>query len=1174
MTSNLSTMKAWHPRFSAFSLLLAVTLLLPVAPARAQLKPMPAAAAPASGQGAAVAPAEDREREGAEFLKRRQQWFYHQRAYPLGFIPQGARSRALEHLRQMRNAQRAALGLAPLPAPTSPSPATNTSGGGQVAIITGNAGGGFLIPPSGTSAAWLPIGPQATSSTFNSPFTSGRVTAIASESHDATGKTVYIGGADGGVWKTTDAGANWAPLFDYQPLVSIGSITLDPATNPSTVYVGTGEDNYGGDNVYGAGVYKSIDGGATWTRDSTFGAPSPLDNNRQGPMVGNLAVNPVAGKNNILLAGVRGRGMALWSGLWCSADSGATWKSVLPVPVAGDTAGDPPTGVVFDNTGVAYVALGFPFGEARNGIYKSSAAVTSCTISFSKLTLPLTSNLGRIALAIAPNSDATLYAAIADSSGSSSKLLGVIKSTNNGSTWTQLSASLMTPASGFCNDQCFYDLVLAVHPTDPNTVYAGGSAKNSTLARSTDGGSTWTEISRNNFADGLHVDTHAIAFAKTSATPTFSLYTGNDGGVWRTDMATDTTKAAVGAGYWLNLNAQLNITQFYPGISIHPSTPAFALGGAQDNGVQVYNGIPAWKDSGLGCDGGFTAIDPQTPTTSYSECEYLPDPSGILLIGIAYSGDGMFGNGFVGTTGITSTDRGNFIPPLILDKNNPLTLYFGTCRVWQTKDGANSWNVISPDLTSSTHPTGCGTGGTSVLNAITVAPSASTTLYTGADDGEIEATTNSGTAWASLTTAALPGRAITQIAVDPANSKKAYITFSGFGSCNNVVVVCDGKGHVFVIADATLAPSWTDISGSYGAIGSLPDIPVNDLVIDPDDSTHNTIYVATDIGAFFTTTGNAPWTPLGAAGTLPNSEILSLTLHNPSRTLRAGTHGRGVWDLNLGPAANTPAFQIGSISPVMAMQSAASIATFTVNGTGFLSGATINFKMGSTTTSLAPTASSATQLVATLPAAQLAAQGVAQVSVTNPGPPAVTTATVPFVVLGPDFVIVSTGATSATVKAGVSASFPVSIAALNGFTASTTMSCTVPAIGTTCAVTSPLAVNGNGTVTVTTTALLPPAGFRPPAGRGIPLPVIPVLLAALLLALLSFSKKQPRLRLALSAACAALLLAAILPLSGCGGGSSAPPAPTKKTTAGTYTVTVTGTSGAITHTTPFTLIVQ
>lgn len=1163
------------------AILLIVGMALPIAPVRAQVKPVPSTTAEAGGQGGAIATREGNEREGAEFLKRRQRWFYQQRAYPLGYIPQGARARALDQLRRMQNVQRLAQGLPPLPARTAPAAgsATTSSSGGQVTIISGNTGGGFVVPPSGTGAAWLPIGPQATSSIFNAPYTSGRVTAIASDPRDLTGKTLYMGGADGGVWKTTDGGVSWTALFDYQPLVSIGSIVVDPVTNPSTVYVGTGEDNYGGDNVYGAGVYKSIDGGSTWSRDSTFGTPSPLDDTRQGPMVGTLAVDRASGHNNILLAGVRGRGRALQSGVWCSSDSGSTWTVIFPVLQPADTAGDPPTGIVFDSTGVAYVALGFPFGETRNGIYKSSAPVTSCSITFNIQNLGsnfASSSLGRIALAIAPSSDATLYAAIAKSSGSSSDLLGVIKTTNGGSSWTQLTGSTLLTTNGFCNSQCFFDLVLAVHPTDPNTVFAGGSAKNATLIRSTDGGSTWSEISRAAYSDGLHVDMHAIAFAQTSSTPTFSLYAGNDGGIW--SSGANDPKASVGSGYWTNLNGPLNITQMYPGVSIHPSTPLFALGGAQDNGVQVYNGNLVWTDSGLGCDGGMTAIDPQTPTTSYSECEYLPDPNGILLINIAYTGDGMFGNGFVGTTGITSTDRGDFIPPLILDKNNPLTLYFGTCRVWQTKDGANSWNAISPDLTSPSHPAGCGTAATAVLKAIAVAPTASSTIYTGADDGEVEVTTNGGTAWTSLdSTGVLPNRTVTQIAVDPTNSKKAYVTFSGFGSCNNVVLACDQKGHVFVVADATApTPSWSDISGAYGTAGALPDIPVNDIVIDPDDATHNTLYVATDIGAFFTTTGGVPWALLGAANTLPNSEILSLTLHNPSRTLRAGTHGRGVWDLNLGPAANTPAFQISSISPVMATHGASDIVNFTVNGTGFQSGATINFKLGSTTTVLTPTSTTLpTQLVATLPAAQLAAQGVAQVSVTNPGP--TTSTAVPFVVLGPDYVIVSTGATSATVNAGGSASFPVSIAALNGFNSSVTMSCSVPALGTTCMVTTPLAVNGAGKVSVTTTALLPPVDLRPPAAPGLPLTAFPAALvfAALLFGILAISGRKQRLRFALTAACAVLLLLAILPLAGCGsGGSSAPPTSTNRTPAGTYTVTVTGTSGSITHTTPFTLIVQ
>ena len=133
---------------------------------------------------------------------------------------------------------------------------------------------------------------------------------------------------------------------------------------------------------------------------------------------------------------------------------------------------------------------------------------------------------------------------------------------------------------------------------------------------------------------------------------------------------------------------------------------------------------------------------------------------------------------------------------------------------------------------------------------------------------------------------------------DPTDNKIAYVTFSGF---SNWPAGCTGPtGHVFKTVNATLgaATLWTDIDGS-----GLPDIPVNAIVIDPDDLTHNTLYVGTDIGAFFTANGGVSWSVLGLANSLPAAEILGLALHDPSRTLRAATHGRGVWDLNLGGQA-------------------------------------------------------------------------------------------------------------------------------------------------------------------------------------------------------------------------------------------------------------------------------
>jgi hypothetical protein len=201
--------------------------------------------------------------------------------------------------------------------------------------------------------------------------------------------------------------------------------------------------------------------------------------------------------------------------------------------------------------------------------------------------------------------------------------------------------------------------------------------------------------------------------------------------------------------------------------------------------------------------------------------------------------------------------------------------------------------------------------------------------------------------------------------------------------------------------------------------------------------------------------------------------------------------------------------------------------------------------------------------------------------VTNPGPPVATTPSVPFVVLAPDFVIATSTVISKTVKAGVSAQYPVYIVALNGFTPAVSLSCSLPvtAKGATCSV-SPNSVSpgGSATVTVTTTAFLPPAGFRQPSRPADRLlPVVPAtLLAAVSLALLACPTKRPRPRLRLTAAFAALAFLVILPLAGCSGGgtSSAPPPATNSTPKGTYTITVTGTSGSITHTTPLTIVVN
>jgi hypothetical protein len=1017
-------------RNSLFVLIL--LLALPAFRAAAQSKPdsAPAAQANAAPQarqsksqpGLKPVPRDGEEleslQEGADFLQRRQDWFFKPRAFPIGFIPQGARERALEQKRQMYQRE------------------------GRFSLLAAPGGLGFVAPPAGPTSNWFSIGPQATSTPVFAPFTSGRVTALAANPLNAS--NVYLGGADGGLWVTTDGGATWFALAQTEnppnsgiPTIAVGSLAIDPSTCSAsvctTVYVGTGEDNFGAENIYGEGVLKCIVAAgppptATCTQDSSFHftGGAPLDNLRGGPMIGALAVNPKT--TSILLAGVRGLGTAIQSGIYCSSDSGVTWK-----PVFGIT-GIVGTDVAFTSDGFAFVALGFPFGDAaNNGIYKSKVALTSCTTdptgtapssspNWTKQVLPAgtpASSLGRITLAVFPASlgaTATVYAAIADSTTTSSNLLGLIKTTNGGTSWAPLTGDARLTTSGICNGQCFYDMPLAVSPASASDVFFGGAASNGTLIRSLDGGTTWTEISRRNVqgaADTIHVDMHAIAFSGTGGT----MYVGNDGGAWKT--ATPTLAGTPPAGFWNNLNANLGITQFYPGVSIHPSNTGFSMGGTQDNDVQIYQGFtgPAllWQSAQIGCDGGFTAIDFTNPSTSFGECEYLPNigfPFPVIIT--TFNGDGILGNGFFANSGIDPTDRGSFIPPLVMDPNTSTTLYFGTCSVWASKDGGNSWNTISPDVTTPSHPAACPVptaqgqpAGT--LSTIAVAQGNSNIIYVGSDDGDIEVTSNGGTLWASIATATLPVRAVTQVAVDPSTASTAYVTFSGFGSCSNSVVVCDGKGHVFKTVNGTAgaATTWVDVSGTTT---KLPDIPVNAIVIDPNDATHNTLYVGTDIGGFFTTDGGLNWSPLGAASSLPNAQILSLTLHNPSRTLRAATHGRGVWDLSLGGAG---AFSIASISPFTANAGAASITNFTVNGSGFTTNSVVKFTINGVATTLSPTAHSATSLTATIPVAQLVNGASATVTVTDPGQLNPTNG-VPFTILNPIPVINTISPTTVT----------------------------------------------------------------------------------------------------------------------------------------------------------------
>jgi uncharacterized protein (TIGR03437 family) len=705
--------------------------------------------------------------------------------------------------------------------------------------------GAVLALSSGAQTLqWTFYGPYSATGT-SAGITSGRVSAILVDPRNAN--TIYAAGAQGGVWKSTDGGNNWVPLTDNQPTLAIGALAFDPS-NPDIIYAGTGEETlppaiefsaaFGG-SYYGAGVLKSTDRGATWTLNAgPFAGPFGPTFYDGGARIGSIAVQPANGQVLLLSADLNNPAK---SGIYRSTDGGVTWTLVL-----GGASG---TEALFDpsNANTAYAAMGNPSGDPKNGIYKSQdGGVTWTRMPGSGSNVFPTANVGRIRVAIAPTNSSVLYAGIENVANGTS--LGIWKSTDGGANWANL-----VNAPEYCRDSCFYHNVIRVSPADANAVVVGGLVP----YRSLDGGASWTSIFQSGASgQSIHPDIHGLAFSADGK----SLYVGCDGGVYSTAVtATPVT--------WTSRNTNLGLTQFYQGISIDPSDPTITYGGTQDNGVQK-SGTPQWQTVDCG-DGGRTLIDPSHPTTVYTTCPgAAPQKS---------TNGGFFLDAHTGI----NQERTSFSAAFSMDPSNPQRLYYGTYRVYVSNDGAGSWTPISPDLTRP--------GQISGLTTITVAPSDSNTVYTACGNDRVQpkvaistnALAATGSTWTDRS-AGLPPRMPSQIAVDRSNAQIAFMSFLGFSGFNG-----DTAGHVFRTVNG--GATWTDVSGN------LPNTQVNDLLLDP--NLPQTVYAATDQGLFWTLDNGAHWTQLGLG--LPRTAAMSLAMHQTSRTLRAATYGRSMWDLKI-----------------------------------------------------------------------------------------------------------------------------------------------------------------------------------------------------------------------------------------------------------------------------------
>jgi hypothetical protein len=789
---------------------------------------------------------------------------------------------------------------------------------------------------------------------------SGRATSVVIDPADTTGNTVLLGGAYGGLWKSTNAGsqnsnpalATWQALIDDQPTLAVGAIALQPVVSgnvSNVILVGTGETNSSGDSYYGLGILRSADGGTTWAQIQSAGTGQSFLGIGFSKIAfstanSSLVVAATAGDNG-LYVGREEDGNSTARGLYYSQDGGVTWSRAIlsdgAVPASA-------TAVIYNQSQGAFYAF-----IRRHGLYSSTDGqhfarlTTQPTAGLASGLCPAGSNASscliyRGEFAVVPGRN-EMYAWIVDvqtdNNGNPAPVdEGIWRTTNGGTSWTPIPDNGITncgdsafgPNSGCGVEQGYYNLELAAvpDPAPPSTgtdLYAG--AINLYKCTFASGGTTciqgdWINLTHvygcNPGPLGapahVHPDQHGLAFMVASGKAVG--YFAHDGGISRTldGYAGLNTGSCAGTNQFDSLSESLGSMTEFVSFSVHPSSADILLGGTQDNGspkTSSATGNSAWQNA-LGGDGGFNAINPTSPNEWFAANPYLT----ILKceLGTACNDAGFFE---VVSPANLGGDEGAFYTPYILDPQNTGEMLVGTCRVWRISTGGTAPLQLSNDF--DTLGTGVCTGGEiNLVNALAAGGpkdtnNNSTVVYavtngygplSGKPGGEVWVTTNAGVTLMTNVTqnVNLDGYAISSVAMDKsdATGKTAYVGIMGFSTPSYPT------SHVWKTANA--GASWTDWT-STGPTG-LPDVPVNALLV---DSQAGQVYAGTDVGVFVSPTTTASWTEvgpapgLGVSGFLPDAPVTALQLFNPdagTKTLVASTYGRGIWNYALVASPN------------------------------------------------------------------------------------------------------------------------------------------------------------------------------------------------------------------------------------------------------------------------------
>ena len=681
------------------------------------------------------------------------------------------------------------------------------------------------------------------------PFRGGRALTI--EGVPGEPDTYYFGAVAGGVWKTTDGGANWKPLFDKEPISSIGAITVAPSDH-NVIYAGTGEGAIRGDTTYGTGVFKSIDCGKTWTNVG-------LKDTRQ---IGALIVDPRNADVVLVAALGHAFGPNQERGIFRTTDGGKTWTKVL--------SKDENTGgidVVFDphNPNIVFASLWqarrqpwfFSSGGAGSGLYRSEDnGVTWKHLEGNGLPDGI---LGKIGIAVSGADSNRVYAIIEAKEG------GLYRSDDAGQHWSRVNED------GRFRQRAWYFSKVYADPKSADTVYL----LNTGLFRSVDGGKTF------NLLPARHGDHHGLWIDPQNPN---RIGNANDGGV---SISTD------GGKTWTTQNNQPT-AQFYH-VAVDNAFPYHIYGAQQDNsnvGIASRTdwgaiGPADWFVAGGG-ESGFVVPDPRDWHIIYSDDvgsawvrydKSKEEVQDINPVPLDNSGHGA----------VDVAHRFQWVSPLMLSPHNPDVLYTGGECVFKSTDHGQSWTQISGDLTRNDKSKQQPSGGplTNDINtveyydtifALAESPIKKGTIWAGTDDGLVQVTTDDGQHWLNVTPKMPEWSTVDLIEPSPNDGNTAYVAVDRHK-------LDDFKPYVFKTTD--LGKTWTGITNG------IPDGSYVHAVRE-DPKRRGLLYAGTETGVFVSFDDGTHWQPLQL--NLPVSPIHDLVVKDDD--LVVATHGRSFWVLD------------------------------------------------------------------------------------------------------------------------------------------------------------------------------------------------------------------------------------------------------------------------------------